>query len=225
MLTVLHSFQFIKKVKCTYLEGEKLMLLHALIPASRVNGPGLRTVVFLQGCNLGCRGCWNPRSHRFEGPEVTVGTVVKTILRADAEFGLDGVTFSGGEPMQQADSLSALIRTLKSRVPEFSFGMFSGYTERELDQGHWTIWRRDLDALEKVELWRAIRTHLDFAVLGRFNQNQPSTLPLRTSRNQVLRLFSRRYTVGDFGKQSVEVSIHEDGHGEITGFPVFGLPW
>ena len=48
------------------------MLLHALIPASRANGPGLRAVVFFQGCTVGCVGCWNPRTHPFHGPEVTV---------------------------------------------------------------------------------------------------------------------------------------------------------
>jgi anaerobic ribonucleoside-triphosphate reductase activating protein len=201
------------------------MLLHALIPASRVNGPGLRAVLFFQGCSLACKGCWNPRSHRFEGSEESVETVVSKILRARREFALEGITCSGGEPMQQADSLLVLIRTLRGRAPKLSFGMFSGYTQRELDQGRWTIWRRDLGALERVELWRAIRAHLDFAVLGRFNQVRPSTQPLRTSRNQVLRLFSGRYSVADFGEQSVEVSIHEDGQGEVTGFPVHGLPW
>jgi anaerobic ribonucleoside-triphosphate reductase activating protein len=41
------------------------MLLHALIPASRANGPGLRAVVFFQGCKLGGVGCWNPELIRF----------------------------------------------------------------------------------------------------------------------------------------------------------------
>jgi anaerobic ribonucleoside-triphosphate reductase activating protein len=48
------------------------MLLHALIPASRANGPGLRAVLFFQGCKVGCVGCWNPRTHPFHGAEVTV---------------------------------------------------------------------------------------------------------------------------------------------------------
>jgi len=43
------------------------MLLHALIPASRANGPGLRAVVFFQGCSIGCAKCWNPKSHQFHG--------------------------------------------------------------------------------------------------------------------------------------------------------------
>jgi pyruvate-formate lyase-activating enzyme len=43
------------------------MLLHALIPASRANGPGLRTVLFFQGCSIHVQSCWNPKSHQFHG--------------------------------------------------------------------------------------------------------------------------------------------------------------
>jgi hypothetical protein len=53
------------------------MLLHALIPASRANGPGLRTVVFFQGCKVGCVGCWNPRTHPFHGTEIKVDAVAQ----------------------------------------------------------------------------------------------------------------------------------------------------
>ncbi len=87
------------------------------------------------------------------------------------------------------------------------------------------IWRRSLQAHEKHNLWEAIRAHLDFAVLGRFNHLQPGIAPLRSSRNQSLRLFSGRYAEADFGEQLAEVSIHEGGRAEVTGFPVLGLPW
>jgi hypothetical protein len=50
-------------------------------------------------------------------------------------------------------------------------------------------------------------------------------LPLRSSRNQVLRLFSGRYNVQDFSEQLVEVTVHTDGRAELTGFPTLGLPW
>jgi hypothetical protein len=63
------------------------------------------------------------------------------------------------------------------------------------------------------------------AVLGRFNEAQPGNLPLRTSRNQVLRLFSNRYTPADFSEELTEVSIQEGGRVEVTGFPTLGLRW
>ena len=48
------------------------MLLHAFVPASRANGPGLRAVVYFQGCSLHCEKCWNPTTHKFRGVEVPV---------------------------------------------------------------------------------------------------------------------------------------------------------
>jgi anaerobic ribonucleoside-triphosphate reductase activating protein len=200
------------------------MLLHALIPVSRANGPGLRAVVFFQGCTLGCAGCWNPGTHPFRGTEVTAGAVVHEVLRAHAECGLEGVTFSGGEPMQQPDSLLGLMQTLRRQAPELSFGMFSGYTDRELDAGLYWTWK-GLSLPEKGRLWKEVCGLLDFAVLGRFTQNQPSSVPLCTSRNQVLRLLSGRYTAADFREELIEVRIHGDGRAEVTGFPVLGWHW
>ena len=201
------------------------MLLHALIPASRANGPGLRAVVFFQGCRVGCVGCWNPRTHPFRGAEIKVDAVAQEVLRARQEHTLEGVTFSGGEPMQQADSLLGLIHSLREHAPELSFGLFSGYAEHELDQGQYWIWGDGTSEHRRKRLWQEIRASLDFAILGRFNQAQPSDMPLRTSRNQVLRLFTDSYTPADFSEQLTEVNINEGGQVEVTGFPTLGLPW
>ena len=200
------------------------MLLHALIPASRANGPGIRAVVFFQGCSIGCPKCWNPSTHQFLGTEVTVDVAVQEVLRAHQEYTLEGVTFSGGEPMQQADSLLRLIQSLHQQASELSFGMFSGYAEHELAKGQYWVWGDGSSEPYRKSLWQEIRACLDFAILGRFNQAQPSSLPLRTSRNQVLRLFSDRYTPADFSEELIEVSIHEGGRAEVTGFPILGLP-
>jgi len=201
------------------------MLLHALIPASRANGPGIRAVVFFQGCSNGCPKCWNPSTHQFFGTEVTVDAAVQEVLRARQEHTLEGVTFSGGEPMQQADSLLRLIQCLHQQAPELSFGMFSGYAEHELAKGHYWVWGDGSSEPRRKRLWQEIRACLDFAILGRFNQAQPSSLPLRTSRNQVLRVFTNRYTLADFSEQSTEISIKEGSQVEVTGFPTLGLPW
>jgi anaerobic ribonucleoside-triphosphate reductase activating protein len=201
------------------------MLLHALIPASRANGPGLRTVVFFQGCTLGCQGCFNPESHAFHGPELDTLAVAERVLRAYREHAVEGVTFSGGEPMQQAPALLELIEILRRQVPSLSFGMFSGYSDLELVLGEYSIWGRDYSEPDRRLFWEQIREYLDFAVLGRYNEHQPSGLPLRTSRSQALRMLTTRYGVKDYGPQSVEVIVHPDGRAEVTGFPILGLPW
>ncbi len=200
------------------------MLLHALIPASRAKAPGLRAVVFFQGCSLGCPGCWNPETHPFRGAEVAVDAVVQGVLRAHAEHALEGVTFSGAEPMQQADSPLRLIQGLRRQVPELSFGMFSGYTEHEPTKGQYWIWGDSSSDQRRKRLWQDIRACLDFAILGRFKEAQPGSQPLRTSRNQVLRPFSDRYTPAHFSEELTEISIKEAGRVEATGFPTLGLP-
>lgn len=182
------------------------MLIHAIITHSRVNGPGLRTVVYFQGCSLGCAGCWNSATHAFTGTHRSPEDVAAQILGV---ANIDGVTFSGGEPMQQAADLSALIKALKARRPGLSIGLYSGYSERELDG---------------KRAWRGIREHLDFAVLGRFVRRRPSSLPLRTSANQILHLFSWRYCEEDFRPQECEVQISQEGLVQITGFPLAGSP-
>jgi anaerobic ribonucleoside-triphosphate reductase activating protein len=199
------------------------MLVHAIMPATRANGPGLRCVVFVQGCNLNCPGCWNPRSHTFDGPDLAIGSILAEVVHWHHQYSLDGVTFSGGEPMQQADDLAELLQDLRSALPTLSFGMFTGYSEKELETGRYFT-RHGVDRDRRRALWRSIRGQLDFAVMGRFNRLQPSHVPMRTSANQALRLFSGRYRESDFGDQMVEITIAADGLARTTGFPTLGNP-
>jgi anaerobic ribonucleoside-triphosphate reductase activating protein len=139
------------------------------------------------------------------------------------QHALDGVTFSGGEPMQQADDLAELLQGLRSAVPTLNVGMFTGYSEKELETGRYFT-RHGVDLDRRRALWRSILGQLDFAVMGRFNRFQPAHAPMRTSANQVLRLFSGRYSESDFGEQTVEITIAADGLTRTTGFPTLGNP-
>ena len=184
------------------------MLIHGFVRGSRVNGPGLRAVVYFQGCTIGCRSCWNAETHPFTGEERNIGQVTDLVLCAHEERGLEGVTFSGGEPMQQASDLLSLIESVHGRLPALSVGMYSGYSAQELESGRYWC-RRESTQLAQQELWQSIRGHLDFAVLGRYVAGQPSLLALRTSGNQRLELLSDRYSEQDFEPQDVEVHIGE----------------
>jgi hypothetical protein len=127
--------------------------------------------------------------------------------------------------MQQAPALLELIQTVRQQMPSLRFGMFSGYGEWELALGRYWTWGRDYSEPERRRLWEEIRAQLDFAVLGRYNEHQPSALPLRTSRSQALRMLTSRYGVKDYSPQAVEVIVHPGGRAEVTGFPILGLPW
>ncbi len=132
-----------------------------------------------------------------------------------------GPSISGGEPLEQAPGLVQLVEHMRGQIPDLSIGLFSGYSETELDRGSYRCFPSAI-AVEKRELWHRIRRTLDFAVLGRYNALAPSSDPLITSSNQRLRLYSSRYSPADSQPQRVEVTI--DGHGltQITGFPVRG---
>jgi anaerobic ribonucleoside-triphosphate reductase activating protein len=199
------------------------MLFHSLLMESRVNGPDLRAVIYFQGCTLGCRACWNPNTHSFSGQERSVAEIVDSVMFAHGVRPLDGVTFSGGEPMQQAPALLALMKALHARIPRLSFGMYSGYSESELSCGlYWC--RSGLSQDAKQQIWRDIKNRLDFAILGRYVAERPSALPLRSSSNQKLALFSNRYREEDFGPQEVEIQIGAQGAVQVTGFPSLGSP-
>jgi anaerobic ribonucleoside-triphosphate reductase activating protein len=101
--------------------------------------------------------------------------------------------------------------------------MYSGYTERELKNGR--FWTNDgIEQEARCRVWADIKQHLDFAVLGRFVAARPTQLPMRTSANQVLRLFSDRYREEHFKPLEFEVNIESAGLVQITGFPLAGLP-
>jgi len=199
------------------------MLIHGFVAHSQVNGPGVRAVVYFQGCNLGCASCWNPATHAFTGRSREAQDVAEQVAAAHRTHVIEGVTFSGGEPMQQALDLLDLVRLLKNARSEISLGMYSGYTEHELDSGR--FWTRDgVPQEQRRGVWGDIKQLLDFAVLGRFVASRPSQIPMRTSANQVLRLFSGRYGEEHFKPLEFEVHIESEGLVQITGFPLAGLP-
>lgn len=100
-------------------------------PDSIVNGPGLRTVIWTKGCRHCCPGCHNtPESRSFnqgllKSPE--------DLYREISGFELQsGVTFSGGDPMEQATACSALARMLKNEG--INLWCYSGYLFEELQE-------------------------------------------------------------------------------------------
>ncbi|MBQ3045946.1 MAG: pyruvate formate lyase-activating protein [Clostridia bacterium] len=79
--------------------------VHSFQSLGAIDGPGIRFVVFTQGCNLRCGCCHNPDTWKIgEGTEYTAEDVVKRAVRYKEYFGSEGgITVSGGEPLLQAD--------------------------------------------------------------------------------------------------------------------------
>lgn len=79
-----------------------------------VDGPGIRVVIFFNGCSLRCKFCHNPEMFNMQEPNTTVEELVAKIKRFKPYFkGNGGVTYSGGEPLLQVDFLIELSKALK----------------------------------------------------------------------------------------------------------------
>ena len=91
--------------------------VHSYESFGAVDGPGIRLVVFLQGCPLRCLFCHNPDTWPAEGgTETPVGEVVRRARRMRPHLGgLGGVTFSGGEPLLQAEAVLEATRALQAQ--------------------------------------------------------------------------------------------------------------
>lgn len=89
--------------------------IHSFESFGTVDGPGIRFVVFMQGCPMRCKYCHNPDTWRFgAGKKYTAADVFKEILKYKSYIKSGGVTVSGGEPLLQAEFITELFRLLKA---------------------------------------------------------------------------------------------------------------
>lgn len=86
--------------------------VHSIQSMGTLDGPGIRYVIFLQGCNLRCGCCHNPDTWEYDGGvEYTVDELISRAERFREYFGTrGGITLSGGEPLLQAEFASELFR-------------------------------------------------------------------------------------------------------------------
>lgn len=98
------------------------------VAESIVDGPGIRYVIFTQGCPLHCRGCHNPQAQSLSGGMDVRLRVLYDELKRDPL--ISGVTFSGGEPFIQPSPLTVLAEIL--RKEGYSIWAYSGYVYEKL---------------------------------------------------------------------------------------------
>ncbi len=98
--------------------------ISGIVSESIVDGPGFRYTLFVQGCPHNCPGCHNPQTHDFAGGyDRNIDDILSEVLENPL---LDGVTFSGGEPMCQAGPLADLAE--KIHAAGLDVICYSGYT-------------------------------------------------------------------------------------------------
>lgn len=173
------------------------------IQRSRANGPGERFVIWVQGCPIRCPGCWNRDTWDSSGgSEISVCDLLKKISSTDS---LEGVTFSGGEPLAQADALLELSKAC--RESGLSVFIFTGY--------HFSELRTEA----QVGLWNSA----DIVVAGPYMQSLRSfEHAWLGSSNQSVHFVSSRYSHAD-QLNAIRAEAHMDLDGTLiwTGFPEF----
>lgn len=175
--------------------------LARILHRSAANGPGERFVVWVQGCPLACPGCWNPDTWTFA--RRTLRETDELMAEITATDGIEGATFTGGEPFMQARALADL--GSKIRRAGLSLFVFTGY---------------ELDELKSPDA-RALMAVTDVLVTGRYVEAERThALPWRGSANQRVHFLTDRYNFRDMHQAAdAEVRIDSDGTLTLTGFP------
>lgn len=180
------------------------MRLHAFEPFSRANGPGLRAVVWFQGCTLGCPGCFNPATHDpMGGYAYDTAQLAGDIL--DLGSRIEGISISGGEPLQQPEALLDLLQLLGNST--LSNLLFSGFS---------------LEEIKALPSGPSILGRVDVLIAGRYYKDKRLGKNLLGSGNQQIHLLTDRY-----GKEELvrvptrELVLHRDGSTTASGL----IPW
>jgi anaerobic ribonucleoside-triphosphate reductase activating protein len=151
------------------LEDKKIRLA-AILKESLVNGPGLRRVLFSQGCPHNCKGCFSPHTHSYtDGVLINMDDIIEDIRKNPL---LKGVTFSGGEPFEQADKFAYIAKEVKKMG--LNIWCYTGYTfEYILENQH------------KRKGWSELLKYIDVLVDGKFEEDKKEEgLKFRGSSNQ-----------------------------------------
>jgi anaerobic ribonucleoside-triphosphate reductase activating protein len=173
--------------------------VHAIEERSRANGPGARFVVWMQGCTLGCAGCFNPNTHDPRAGTAT--TVAEITTRMAATRGVEGLSLSGGEPLQQPEAAAALLDA--ARALGWSTLAFSGYT---------------IDEIRAIPGGSEVLARLDVLIDGRYVAPQRLAAGLRGSANQAVHLLTARYSLVEIENTPVaEIRIDKRGEAVLTG--------
>ena len=168
---------------------------------SEIYGPGIRTVLWMQGCRLRCNGCWNKEMWAFEPHKLFhVEDLVEKIRNI---CGIEGITLIGGEPMHQSLELVKLVKEIKNLG--MSVVLFTGFEFSELILEY------------EIELWKIS----DIVICGRYEEEKRNIyLQWRGSENQKI-IFNTnvydQYTLieGNY----CEINIDKNGEVTISGFP------
>lgn len=108
--------------------SEHKLRIASVVDDSVVDGPGVRYVIFTQGCKHNCPGCHNPQSHSFStGMFVSFEEIYADLQRYKY---IKAVTFSGGDPLEQPEAVAEFVEKLKEKG--YHVLIYTGYTYEQV---------------------------------------------------------------------------------------------
>ena len=160
--------------------SEIFLNVSSTLSRSRANGPGVRAVIWVQGCTIGCRGCYSPSTHPHEASSLHRPSEIAEWVQSIPD--IEGVTFSGGEPFEQAAAVLETINSIQENIgSDLSVFVYTGYAIEFLRKSND---RNVHDLLEAIDILSA----------GPFDYKlRDETLLWRGSSNQSLHFLSNRY--------------------------------
>jgi anaerobic ribonucleoside-triphosphate reductase activating protein len=175
-----------------------------------VLGPGRRAVVWVQGCPFACKGCIVPESWPSMGGQVVnVGEMGAWIL---AQPGIEGITLSGGEPMEQAGPLADLVDRIRERA-NLGVVCYTGYRLETLHR-------------QGTHAQHALLARIDLLIDGVYSEREHADLRWRGSANQRLLSLTDRYRAeveaiarGEDRSAGMEFFVDEEGAFGFAGVP------
>lgn len=170
---------------------------------SKVNGPGLRFVLWTQGCSKGCKNCFNPLTWSNEKNKIFTNDNLLELIKNFED--IDGITITGGDPFEQEYELLELLFSLSSFNFKKGIIVYTGFTIDEINEN--PIRRKCLD-------------YLDILIDGRYVEENKISSGLKGSSNQNVFYFSDKVKEEEINiDQEIEIGFSEDTV-FLTGFPV-----
>lgn len=174
-----------------------------LLAPSFCNGPGVRAVLYVQGCELRCPGCHNPHTWDKNGGRALTVDALLDWYRSIPK--LRGLTLSGGEPFEQAGPLAALCRAVRELGGDVV--AFSGFVRSEIES-----------AVRPFA--RELLAEVDLLIDGPYIASQACDLPLRGSANQAMHFLSGRIDSSEITRLPRSEWVGREGQGRVSGFQV-----
>ena len=168
----------------------------------KVLGPGIRYIIWVQGCLKRCKGCYNKEYQGLiENKLLDTQDIINDILRYKDKNSLEGITFLGGEPLLQAIQLGEIAKLAQEN--KLTVLCYTGYKYEDIK--------------DNIEIANFLK-YVDVLIDGEFKYEEKINKGVRGSSNQNIIFFTQKYSEKDFDVlNSYEIEI-KNSNLKIKGF-------